>query len=65
VTIEVPLTADKWVDVLNHSNAVDFDLTLKELGWVGITFGGCNFFGHGMNMYSGSSTITVLDYHIE
>jgi hypothetical protein len=65
VTIEIPLSADKWISVFGHHNEAEFSNTLKDLGWVGITFGGSNFYGHGVNMRSGVSTFTLLDYRVE
>jgi hypothetical protein len=65
VTLEVPLTSDKWTNVYGAHNEAEFNKTLSALGWVGITFGGRNYWGHGVNMNSGSAQLTLLDYHIE
>lgn len=65
VTIEVPLTADCWSSVYGHHNSAKFADTLNNLGWVGMTFGGRNSWGHGMNMLAGSAKFTLLDFRIE
>jgi hypothetical protein len=65
VTLEVPLTADNWTSVYGHHNDAEFADTLNNLGWVGMTFGGRNFWGHGVNMLGGSATFTLLDFRIE
>lgn len=65
VTIEVPLTPDKWSSVYGHHDSAEFAATLKNLAWVGITFGGDNFWGHGVNMLGGTATFTLIDFRVE
>lgn len=65
LTIEVPLTADKWTSVYGHHNNAEFVDTLNNLGWVGITFGGRNYWGHGVNMLEGKAKFTLLDFRVD
>ncbi len=65
ITFEVPLTADKWTSVYGHHNSAEFANTLKNLAWVGMTFGGENFLGHGVNMLGGSATFTLVDFRVK
>jgi hypothetical protein len=65
VTIEVPLTFDKWTSALGHQSETGFNDTLNDLAWVGLTFGGTNFFGHGVNMSAGTSEFTLIGYQVE
>lgn len=65
VTVEVPLTADAWTSVYGHHNSAEFVETLNNLGWVGMTFGGANYWGHGVNMLAGTATFTLLDFRVE
>jgi hypothetical protein len=64
ITIEAPLTADKWSSVYGHHNSVEFADMLKNLGWVGMTFGGKNYWGHGVNMLAGTAKFTLIDYRV-
>lgn len=65
VTIEVPLDYREWTNVQGHTNETEFNNTLNDLGWVGLTFGGSNFFGHGVNMNAGQASFVLLDYRID
>ena len=65
VTIEAPLTSDQWIDVLGRRNDAEFNAALNKIGWVGISFGGTYYWGHGVNMLSGKATFELLDYRVE
>lgn len=65
VTINVPLTADRWTSVGGHHDSAEFAETLQNLGWVGMTFGGANFWGHGVNMLGGTATFTLIDFRVD
>jgi hypothetical protein len=65
VTISVPLEFKYWSDVDGQGDAADFADTLQNAGWFGLTFGGLNSCGHGVNMLAGTATFTLIDYQVE
>ncbi len=65
ITITVPLTYDQWTPVTGPTDAGNFQAALDNLGWVGVTFGGQSFFGHGVSLASGQSRFTLVDYSIK
>jgi len=65
VTIQVPLTSDRWTDVDGNHNEEEFNRTLNNLAWVGMTFGGRRYWGHGVNMAFGSADFVLLDFRLE
>lgn len=64
VTIEVPLSPDYWTSVYGHHDAAEFTATLNDIGYVGITFGGSNYFASGVNMQGSKATFTLIDFQI-
>lgn len=64
VTLTVPLTSDNWTNVLGHHDEGQFQQALGNLGWVGLTFGCETYFGHGVNMASGTARFLMIDYRI-
>ena len=62
-TITIPLTAEHWSSVFGHHDQGEFNATLSNLAYVGITYGGHDFFGHGVYMATGSARFVLLDYH--
>jgi hypothetical protein len=70
LTLTVPLTPDRWSSVLGEIGSASaaatagFADTLKNVGLIGITFGGGCFFGHGVYLNSGNATFTVSDFRI-
>jgi hypothetical protein len=63
-TIAIPLTADMWTSVTGHGTAADFEAALKNVGYVGMTFGGSDFFGHGVEMMQGTVRFELFDYNV-
>jgi len=63
ITIVVPLTGDHWTDVFGRYDEAEFATALRDLAYVGLTFGGHNFAGHGVQMTRGSARFILLDYH--
>jgi hypothetical protein len=63
-TIAIPLTADMWTSVTGHGTAADFEAALKNVGYVGMTFGGSDFFGHGVEMKQGTVRFELFDYNV-
>jgi hypothetical protein len=64
-TLTIPLTKDLWTSVTGHGNASDFESALMNVGFVGITFGGSDFFGHGVYMRQGTLQFHMIDYRVE
>jgi len=64
LTISVPLTSDQWTNVIGQHDAQAFSQALENIGWVGVTFGGQYFAGHGASVSSGSAKYVLMDYSI-
>jgi hypothetical protein len=70
LTLTVPLTPDQWSSVLGEvgktsaAATAGFADTLKNVGGIGMTFGGGCFAGHGVYLNSGNATFTVTDFRI-
>jgi hypothetical protein len=62
LNIEIPLMSDHWTDVLGNKDSNEFLATLNDLAYVGLTFGGNNFAGHGNQLTSGTARFVLLDY---
>ena len=65
LTITCPLTYDKWTDVYGHRDQNEFQDTLNNIGWVGLTFGGSNMWGHGVNLLGGKARFELINYQIQ
>ncbi len=65
LTISVPLTSDQWTNVGGEHDAQAFAQALQNVGWVGLTFGGQYFAGHGVAVSSGSAKFILIDYSID
>lgn len=66
-TLLVPLTPDQWSDVnglFGTAELAGFQAALKNVGNVGMTFGGGSFFGHGVYLTSGSATFNLTDFTV-
>ena len=64
LTFTVPFTSDLWGNVDGQFDAQAFDAALKDVGWVGMTFGGQRFAGHGVAVSSGSAKYVLIDYRV-
>jgi len=60
ITLQVPLTQDHWSQVFGMHTGLE--ATLGDLAYVGLTFGGRSFFGHGIQMARGTARVVVVDY---
>ena len=47
VSFSVPLTPDQWSNVYGQRDSKSFYAALANVGWIGVTFGGQYFWGHG------------------
>jgi hypothetical protein len=65
LTIVVALTYDQWTNVYGQQDAQAFSAALENIGWVGVTFGGQDFAGHGVGLVSGSAEFILVDYHVD
>lgn len=64
LTVAVPLTSDQWSNVNGQSDAQAFSAALKNVGWVGMTFGGQYFAGHGVSLNAGSAKYVLINYSV-
>lgn len=60
--LQVPLTPDRWTNVNGRSDPAGFAAALADCSSVGITFGGGNFAGHGVNLLSGSAVFDMRQF---
>jgi hypothetical protein len=65
VTIVVPLTPDQWTNVYGQRDATSFYAALNNVGWIGVTFGGQKFFGHGVALSGGSARYILVDLAVD
>jgi len=61
----VPLTPDQWSNVVGQYDATSFYDALSNIGWIGITFGGQSFFGHGVALTGGSAKYILVDFSVD
>lgn len=64
LSVVVPLTSDNWSNVDGRHDANAFAAALQNVGWVGVTFGGQYFAGHGAALSSGTAQFVLIDYHV-
>jgi hypothetical protein len=67
VTLDVPLNPSDWSNVdgqFGNTDVAGFDATLSHMGHIGLTFGGGDFFGHGVYLDQGSATFHLVSYSI-
>jgi hypothetical protein len=64
LTFFVPLTSDRWSNVYGDQDPQAFSAALKNIGWVGVTFGGQYFAGHGVAVRSGSAKYILIDFTV-
>ena len=64
LTVTVPLTSDQWSNVEGQFDAQAFAVALQNIGWVGMTFGGQDFAGHGVALRAGSAKYVLIDYRV-
>jgi hypothetical protein len=60
----IPLTPDQWSNVYGQRDATSFYAALENIGWVGLTFGGQSFFGHGVALRSGSAKYALVHLNV-
>lgn len=65
IMVSCPLVWTSWTSVYGKSDAADFASTLQNLGRVGVTFGGADGWGHGVNLTSGEASFQMVSYSIQ
>jgi hypothetical protein len=63
LSVTIPITLATWSNVNGQHDADGFAAAMKNIGWVGVTFGGQYFAGHGAALSSGSAQFVLIDYH--
>jgi uncharacterized protein YndB with AHSA1/START domain len=64
LTITVPFTPDGWSNVYGQQDAQAFSAALANIGWIGVTFGGQYFRGHGVALGGGSAKFILVDFKV-
>jgi hypothetical protein len=64
-TLSVRLTEDHWTNVDGQRSDSGFSTLLRNLGNIGVTFGGGCFFGHGVNMERGTAKFIMRSFEIQ
>ncbi len=66
-SINVPLTPDQWSSVLGKKGDAaprEFAAALEDVEYIGMTFGGGCFFGHGINVSGGEATFALKAFAV-
>jgi hypothetical protein len=64
ITEIVSLTPDQWTGVYGQQDPQAFQAALQNAGWIGLTFGGQFFWGHGVNLAGGSAKFILIDFQV-
>jgi len=64
LTITVPLTSDHWSNVNGETDPQRFASAWQNVGWVGITFGGQYFWGHGVALSGGTARFVLVEFQV-
>jgi hypothetical protein len=64
ITSIVPLTSDQWSNVYGQHDPQAFSAALENIGWVGLTYGGQSFWGHGVALASGNAKFILIDFQV-
>jgi hypothetical protein len=62
--LDVPLTRDRWVSVMNQANEADFAAAMNDTCCVGFTFGNASGKGHGVYATAPGNSFVVHSYEI-
>jgi hypothetical protein len=65
VSYTIPLTSDQWTNVDGERDATALANAVSNIGWVGITFGGQYFAGHGVAIGGGSAKFVLISYDVD
>jgi hypothetical protein len=64
IRLTVPLTPDQWTNVYGERDPNAFYGALDNVGWIGVTFGGQYFFGHGVALRQGTAKYVLVDLKV-
>ena len=64
-TMKVELSPDQWTNVEGERSASGFADMLKNMGNIGVTFGGGCFFGHGVNVSGGTARFMMIRFELK
>jgi hypothetical protein len=64
ITYTIPLVYNQWSNVYGHQDPQAFSAALENIGWVGLTYGGQFFWGHGVALGSGSAKFVLIDFQV-
>jgi hypothetical protein len=62
--VTVPLTLTSWGSLADQQQQW-FDLTRSNMGWIGVVFGGGDFYSHGVCMATGTAHFHLDGYAIQ
>jgi hypothetical protein len=65
IKMVIPLTSENWSDVHGQHDEKSFQDSLASAGWIGITFGGQDFWANGVAMEAGSSKFVLQDFSVQ
>jgi hypothetical protein len=65
ITLTVPLTSDNWTNVDGQTDPEDFAAAWANVGWIGVTFGGQFFWGHGVALARGTATFVLINFEVD
>ncbi len=65
LSFTIPLTSNIWSNVNGQQDANAFAAALANIGWVGVTFGGQYFAGHGVAISGGTAKYVLINYSVE
>jgi hypothetical protein len=61
----IKLSPDQWTNVEGEPSPSGFAETLKNMGNIGLTFGGGCFFGHGVNVSGVPARFIMTRFELE
>jgi len=64
ITFTVPLTFDQWSNVDGQQDPQAFSAALGNIGWIGLTYGGQYFWGHGVALGGGSAKFILINFQV-
>ncbi len=65
LTFTIPLTSGHWSNVDGLSDPGDFAAAWQNVGWMGITFGGQYYWGHGVALAGGTAQFILVDFEVQ
>jgi hypothetical protein len=69
--MKVPLNPDQWSSAFGQTGNANaqanagWNNALKNVRYLGLTFGGGCFYGHGVSVSDGTATLTIFAFELE